>query len=428
MKKLFKNLPDNISALIKTIGAYADTENVSVYLVGGFVRDLFLGRDNFDLDIVLEKDAIVFAKGLAKKLNAEIVTHPRFMTTTLYLRDGIRVDLTTARKEEYPCSGALPTVHRGSIEDDLLRRDFTINAMAIVINKKDFGKVIDESKCLKDLKSRVIRVFHNKSFIDDPTRILRAVRFEQRFNFRFESSTRKALRDAIKHKASRNVTPGRYFDEFKKFFSEKNPAKCLKRLSLLKGLVVGDIELSLDNNNFLLIESIRKNIKWVQKNCRQKTDLSQWVIYFMALVDNISIDNVQKILNDLYFSRKDQAKVLSSKTEYDIVKRMSYEKMKPGHLYKILKPLSTEELVFFLSKCSEDSTLKCIMSFLYNYQFVEISTKGEDLLRLGVTDGKVIGKILDDLLFRKIDGEIRNKEDEMRFVEQMNFDLLKENL
>ena len=197
--------------LLKEIGGVADKEGINAFVVGGFVRDAMLGISDKDIDIVVdpapksqtkllgcgvEANAINFAKILAKKWSVKPVLHEGFKTATIE-KSGYRVDFVTARKERYRKPAALPEITPATIKEDLLRRDFTINAMAVSLNKKDFGKLVDFCGGRKDIKARKIRILHDKSFIDDPTRIFRAIRFQKRLGFIIEPRTQKLMADAI---------------------------------------------------------------------------------------------------------------------------------------------------------------------------------------------------------------------------------------
>ena len=173
--QLEKYLPPPVLALVKIAGQEASELGQELYIVGGVVRDLFLGRANFDFDLVVEGEAIKLARKMAKDSQAKLIIHPRFGTAKLNY-PGFSLDLATARSETYSQPGALPTVKPGSLKDDLIRRDFSINAMALHLNPQRFGELIDLYNGKDDLERRLIRILHPKSFIDDATRILRAIR------------------------------------------------------------------------------------------------------------------------------------------------------------------------------------------------------------------------------------------------------------
>ena len=183
MKFSLNNLNARYLKLIRQIGQEAAQSGIKAYLVGGCVRDLLLKKRNCDIDIVVEGDAIIFSAYLSKRYNVKAHHYGQFKTATLFFPENIRIDLATARKEHYPRPGMLPVVAAGPIYDDLFRRDFTVNAMAMSIHPSSFAEMVDYFGGYEDLKNKKIRILHEKSFLDDPTRILRAVRFEQRFHF-----------------------------------------------------------------------------------------------------------------------------------------------------------------------------------------------------------------------------------------------------
>ncbi|GAI24807.1 unnamed protein product, partial [marine sediment metagenome] len=160
------------------------------YVVGGFVRDLLLGIENLDIDIVVEGKGIILAQKLGKELKGEVKKFPEFGTAAVMLPDGFKIDVATARSEFYEYPAALPRVEFASLKQDLYRRDFTINSMAVRLNKKGLGDLIDFYGGERDLKKKVVRVLYNLSFVEDPTRIFRAIRFEQRYGFQIDSQTR----------------------------------------------------------------------------------------------------------------------------------------------------------------------------------------------------------------------------------------------
>ena len=240
------NLPEEILSLIKIIGIQSDNEGISVYLVGGSCRDMVMDRTSsvYDIDIACEENAIEFAKKISKSLNGKVSTYETFKTATLFLSDEIskkyrgikKIDFATLRKEKYPHTGALPVVEVGSIEEDMYRRDFTINALAINISPSGFGEVIDFFGGREDIDKKNIRVLHDKSFIDDPTRIFRAIKFEQRFDFKICSSTEMLIKSAIESKVLKIVNPIRIKKEMDLIYKEEDSLKIIKRIKTFDGL------------------------------------------------------------------------------------------------------------------------------------------------------------------------------------------------
>jgi tRNA nucleotidyltransferase (CCA-adding enzyme) len=218
--------------IIEIVGTIADELKIKAYIVGGPVRDKLLGMSNYDLDFVVEGDGIKFAEVLNKKLKGRLITYKAFGTATIELK-GKRIDVVTARKESYKYPAAYPIVKPGAIKDDLFRRDFTINSMALAIDKKGLGRLVDFYGGRKDLTKGVIRVLHDKSFMDDPTRIFRAVRFSVRFGFKIEPHTKKLMKEAVLDGFLGEVNAGRIRKEIELFLKEKDPKKCLEVFSKL---------------------------------------------------------------------------------------------------------------------------------------------------------------------------------------------------
>jgi len=233
MKNLLSRLNPESLGLVRSIGLLAQAQGVAAYLVGGPVRDLMLEFPNVDLDITVEGNGLRLAEEFAAlHRGARVTRYPAFKTATVHLPDGSLVDFATARQEIYVRRGAYPAVKPSGIKDDLLRRDFTINAMAIAINPDTWGKLIDPWGGRADLLSRSLRVLHEKSFLDDPTRILRAARFKARLGFRMEAKTLKLLKSAIKIKVLDTIKPQRYLKDFNKILKEPNSEEAIKCLKI----------------------------------------------------------------------------------------------------------------------------------------------------------------------------------------------------
>lgn len=223
----------SIRELLRSAGEEAFEMGFSAYIVGGLVRDLFLGRKNDDVDLVIEGDGISFARKFARKYDATLKCHERFGTASLVLGDQFMIDIATARLESYERPAALPRVRPGTIRDDLKRRDFTVNALAIALHPGEFGHVLDSFDARRDICNRRIRVLHDRSFIDDPTRIFRAVRFEQRLGFRIVRSTERLIREALAMNIFAQLEPYRVAAELHLIQKENEEEKIIKRLETL---------------------------------------------------------------------------------------------------------------------------------------------------------------------------------------------------
>lgn len=228
-----ERLPKRVVNLLRLIGFYGNETNSPVYVVGGFVRDLLLNIENYDIDIVVEGNGIDFAKYVANQLNAIVVPYEKFFTATVVFRDGFKIDVATARTEYYESPGELPQVDISTIRKDLYRRDFTINAMAIKLNPEEFGTLYDFFNCQRDLEEGIIRVLHNLSFIEDPTRMIRGIRFEQRYDFRMEEHTLSLLKKNLEENYLERVSGSRIRQEIEKILEEKLPLRAIKRMAEL---------------------------------------------------------------------------------------------------------------------------------------------------------------------------------------------------
>ena len=244
--RLRERLPAAVVGFLNQAGELAQKERQKLYLVGGVVRDIILERVNLDLDLVVEGDAIAFAKKLAEINRAPITTHPRFGTAKLPWRNH-NVDVATARAESYAAPGALPKVKPGTIQDDLSRRDFTINTMAVHLVPNRYGELIDLYGGMYDLEHKLIRVLHEKSFTDDATRIWRGLRYEQRLNFQLEEATLKLLRRDIPMLDT--ISGDRIRHELELILKEEFPEKALSRASELN--VLQRLHPSLKDNGWL---------------------------------------------------------------------------------------------------------------------------------------------------------------------------------
>jgi tRNA nucleotidyltransferase (CCA-adding enzyme) len=229
-------VPQPIAPLLTRVGAAADRHGVPAYAVGGCVRDWLLGVDRSpDLDVAVEGDGIAFARSLAQELGVGLLAHEQFGTATLMLpvehaadrEPTLRLDIATCRKESYAVPAAYPKVEPGRLEDDLYRRDFTINAMAMAIGAARFGALIDPYGGLQDLRAKRLRILHPNSFIDDPSRILRAARFLPRFGCALEEKTESALRQAIADGLLTRLNRGRLRRELEHMVHERDPLACL---------------------------------------------------------------------------------------------------------------------------------------------------------------------------------------------------------
>ena len=421
MKEYLKNLSKEIQDLIRLCGDIAKKNNLRAYLVGGLVRDLILNVDNSDLDIVIEGDGIKFAEQLASHLGAKLIAHKRFGTATIAVKPGLKLDIATARSEIYPYPAHLPIVKAGSLKDDLFRRDFTINAMAISINFSDFGSLIDYFSGRDDLAAKKIRVLHDLSFIDDPTRILRAIRFQQRYNFKIEPHTLSLLEDALKQKSLEKVGPQRVRDELILMLKEKNPIKEIRRLDQLAGFAFINKKAALSSKIYSLLNSARKRINWFNKAYPGHRQLDTWLIYFMALIDKLSLREAEDICNKFALRKGEKIRILNFKnTEGRLSLGLDKKGIPSLEIFHKLEPLAYEVIILLLAKYKTKNLLKNIKVFFKVLNGTRIHISGGDLRGLGLEPGPGYRKLFTKVLEAKLDGKVSTKAEELELIKKIN--------
>lgn len=420
IREYIKKLPPELQNAITAIEAISHRRAMPAYLVGGIVRDMLLGVDNFDLDIVVEGDAIKFADEFVSKLGTKLITHKRFGTATAVIKHGEKIDFATSRKETYPYPAALPLVSRGDLQDDLGRRDFTINAMAFALNKEQLGKFIDRFNGARDLKTGKIRVLHDASFLDDPTRMLRAIRFEQRYGFTIEPHTRALLIDAAKAGMLGKVEPQRLRDELVLILKETDPVKPIMRIQELLGFDFIDSGFVVSSATYATLKLIRKHIGWFKKTHFSRRHLDAWVIYLILLLDATRDDRAGKICGKFAFHRGDKKRVLDYKQiNRAYIQKLSRKKIKASQLFKLLEPLSYEVIIALKAKYKNVNLQHNIESFLMHYSGTRIHVNGNDLRELGFTPGPDYQNIFSKVLNAKLDGALKSREEELAFIKGM---------
>jgi tRNA nucleotidyltransferase (CCA-adding enzyme) len=231
---LLQKLPLPIVDLLRLAGKEAAKKGLKLYLVGGMVRDLLLDYPpDYDYDLVVIGDAGHFAALLQEQVGGQLTLYPRYLTATLKIDNDLKLDLVTARRESYHQPAASPRVEASDLKADLYRRDFTVNALACSLLPAEWGLLFDYYHGYEDLQQKMIRAFHPNSFIDDPLRLIRAIRFEQRYTFTIESQTLLYLMEAIKAEILNLVDTKRLAREVKSIYLEPDPPRVLERLQEL---------------------------------------------------------------------------------------------------------------------------------------------------------------------------------------------------
>ncbi|MCG8530817.1 MAG: DHHA1 domain-containing protein [Desulfovibrionales bacterium] len=421
---LKERLPEHHHKLLKNAGELGDQLNVAVYVVGGFVRDLLLGRKNLDLDLVVEGDGIAFAKKMAVRLNGRVRQHSKFKTAIIIYKNETgeeeRLDIATARLEYYEHPASLPTVELSSIKMDLYRRDFTINALAIQLSHGKFGKLIDFFGAQKDIRDKKIRILHSLSFIEDPTRILRAIRFETRFDFTIGPQTTKLIKNALQLKLISKLSGSRILHELQAIFNEVSPHQSLLRLQELKVLEAIHPALKLTPTKSELIKEIERVIEWYKLLYTSPTP-EPWKIYLLGMTSASKVELTDDILSRLNFSEKQHAEISGLRNTVRKINN-SINMIRPGansHLYNLLKPIPLEGVLYLMARTKSENVKKNISTFLAYLRGTQLDITGEDLRVLGFPPGPIYGEVLRKTLFAKLDEKIKTRQEQLDFAYKM---------
>jgi tRNA nucleotidyltransferase (CCA-adding enzyme) len=422
ISKLMKErLPERIHNLLMEFGRVGDALGYAVYAVGGFVRDLLLRVENFDVDIVVEGDGIRFSEEFEKKFPCRIRTHRKFGTAIILFPDGLKVDVATARWEVYDSPAALPTVESASIKMDLYRRDFTVNTLAIQLNPKAFGELIDFFGGVKDVKEKTIRVLHNLSFVEDPTRVFRAIRFEQRFGFQIGKHTQNLMRNAVKVGFLERLSGGRVLSEIILILQEEDPLPALKRMrdfNLFHFLHAG---LKFDEQAEALCEQIHHVISWFDLLFLEQ-QYERWLIYFYGLLDFIKEGEREEIcqrlgMNDRLRKRVKEGKLQADQVLLQIFSWINTDRHpKRSEIYGVLDPLSIESKLFMMAKTTQVTTRRYISLYFTQLKDTKPLLRGTDLIQMGIKSGPSIKKALSGLLIARLDEQVVTRQDEMEYI------------
>lgn len=405
--------------LLQTIGETAAQHKDRAYAVGGFVRDLLLHVKNLDIDIVIEGNGIAFAQELAAKLDGQVRTHEKFNTATVKLPSGLKIDIATARLEYYEYPAAMPTVELSSIKLDLYRRDFTINAMAIHLNPDTFGTLVDFFSCQNDLKDRQIRILHNLSFVEDPTRIFRAIRLEQRMGFRIGKHTEKLIRNAVKMELFDRFFGRRFFAELKIILSEETPLPALKRMAEFDLLRLLHPRLCLDHRLETILAETQDALNWYRLLYIEKP-FHPWMVYILALLTPLPTREAAAFCQRLEVPERHQMAIIQERVEARRVAGLLRRKMpeKPSVISRLLKELSVEGLLHLMGVMKKKACKKAISLYVTDWRHLKPETDGHALQEMGYQPGPLYGTILEHLLDARLDGLVKGGEEERQFVRQ----------
>ena len=437
-------LPAHVFDFLAMAGRTADELRYGAYLVGGSVRDLLRGETNLDIDIVVEGDGIAFARKLGKKIGAKIIVHKKFGTAKLIIEDGnklrvtgnefkqkksrdpllvtrhslrqFQIDVATARTEYYESPAALPKVELSSIKKDLYRRDFTINTLAVKLNRRDFGLLIDFFGGQRDLKDKAIRVLHNLSFVEDPTRAFRAIRFSERFGFKLTKHTENLMKLAIRMNIFEKLSGTRIYDELMLTFNETSPIKALRRLGDYGLLKVIHHKLVFTPELEALLQSVHDTITWFEL-LFLKEEYNRGVLYIMALLFRLAAGERETALGRLMVPARLQERIVKElQVVQDILRRLDPDD--PVELYRLLSGRDIESVLFSMALTPDSEKKKAISRYLLHLRNMKPSINGTDLKALGIPQGPVYSEIFRRIHAEKLMGRLGTRDEEIAFVKE----------
>ena len=410
---IFLNADARIADLLRQVQKLAGDSGVSAYLVGGPVRDHLLGAPVKDLDITVVGSAPSLAGKLADALGGRLTVHPQFRTATVYLPGGLPwVDLVTARRETYSRPGALPDVEPGTIADDLGRRDFTINAMAIPLCGDD-RDLVDPHGGRTDLAAGIIRTLHPQSFQDDPTRIFRAVRYEQRFGFRIHDATLGDLQSALDGGAMATVSGPRIENELGRLTSERNPLPALRRATQL-GVLAAVHPAMPTMAHWDALDGwspVPPGAQLADREWPATWDAALFWTMTHDQVASLSMKNPYRTRRCRYVDMlKEGMPMLSAAglLPSEVCAFLDYPRPEASAVYALTVALAFAEPV----------AAERIRRYLTEWQDLQPHLRGSDLLELGVPEGPAVGEALKALRKARLDGVTRTRHDEGTFVLQ----------
>jgi len=419
-----KQLPARTVELLHELGKTGDQLELAVFAVGGFVRDLLLGRENADVDVTVDGDGILFAETFAAGCGCRVKSHQKFGTAVIVFPDGYKIDVASTRLEYYVSPGALPTVERSSLKMDLYRRDFTVNTLAIRLNEESFGQLIDYFGAYRDLQARVIRVLHNLSFVEDPTRVFRAIRFEQRLNFKIAKHTEDLIKNAVKMDFLEKLGGKRLLSELVQILKEKEPLRGIWRMASL-GLfrfIHPHLELGVQMQG--LLEEVRYIVSWFDLLYLERP-YERWAVYFLALCQPLSDDQfwgtcTRLAVSEHYKERLVEARRQGEELIGEMQRRLAQQgRLENSEVFFFLRGLSVEVLLYHMAKSHSAEIKRLISLYFTKLHGARPQVGGDDLKALGLEQGPRYREILDAVLSAQLNGRVSSREDELQLVREL---------
>lgn len=421
---IHKRLPTATISLLKELGNSADQLGLSIYAVGGFVRDLLLGIENLDLDLTVEGDGIFFAESYAALHGGRVRSHAAFNTAVIVRPDGMKIDVASTRLEFYDSPGMLPTVERSSLRHDLYRRDFTINTLAFCINKDRFGILTDFYGGQQDLRDQRIKVLHNLSFVEDPTRVFRAIRFEKRLGFKITPHTENLIQSAIRMKVLDKLGGKRLLTELVQLFSEQDPTAAITRMSGLGlfAFIHPNLKLGLETDR--VVHASLDQLTWFRL-LYLPDHCEQWQVYLLAVCDNLKEPEFREVCTRLDMPGRISAAVFNRRSQAIATLEGIQRRLKKGvaitnsNIHEWFDGLPLEMLLHLAAKAQKEQVRRYVSHYITTLRHIHCELNGNALKELGLKPGPLFSRICKQLLTARLDGEISSRQEEIELARKL---------
>lgn len=381
-----------------------------VYLVGGTIRDILLDEESYDVDLAVEGDAIDVAYALASVLGGRVTPHRKFETAVVSYGDDQRLDIVTTRTELYREPGALPTVQRAGLREDLFRRDFTINAMAVSLQPADFGRLIDPFGGRPDLFAGVVRVLHDLSFSDDPTRILRAIRYEARYGFRLEEHSARLASACIERGLVRDLSSARLRDELQLLLEDPGAVRGVRRLGELA------VDRAIHPHVRADAEAAALFGRALELDAALHAGVPAWRIGLAVLGRDLTSEETYTWLDKLKVRRRDVDLIAGAiRVAPRIVERLRTESLDPAEIVALADPSAPDAPLFALAL----DNAPALREYFTRLREVRIEIGGSELAALGLSESPRVGEVLAELRRRKLNGELDGRDSELEAAREL---------
>jgi tRNA nucleotidyltransferase (CCA-adding enzyme) len=418
---LRERLPAPSAKLVHVISDIANKSGCTAYLAGGSVRDLLLRIPSMDMDVVIEGDAMDFAQKLAARLSGRARIHEKFKTAVVVAPGGLKIDVATARMEYYTHPAALPIVELSAIRNDLYRRDFSVNAMAIRLNGARPNVLLDFFGGQADIKDKIIRVLHNLSFVEDPTRVFRAVRFESRHGFSIAKQTLSLLKHAVQHEMFNRLSGARLFAEIKAILNERRPTAALKRMKELGLLRFIHPNLSFGPAQERLMDDMEDMLIWMGLAFPLKP-MERWPARLLVILDPLSDAEVVEMMETFHSSHK-ILKDAIRRREFVAHALEGMSKARPtappSALWELFHQADDVALLYLAAKSRDRGVTSAVTRYISEYAGVRPFVTGEDVLAMGAKPSRRVGDILREIFSSQLDKKITSKEEAVQMAREL---------